>query len=313
MPHIVMIDKMSGIDFDTGRFIRYYPDMSGYRFLKRVLKKDKFTLLESLPNEQWKVITTDAANRHAGFKYSTAMGKIETSYMVSDMGRVKRVRKTTFPNGFIMIGEKIVKVNNHNKGNYHTVTLQGRRQTYGNIKQFSNLVNRLVAKYFVPTWNRKLQAHHIDHDRYNNCASNLVMITFKENMALRRDRPHVVLRRKLKLEAEIECRRQHKQARAAAYRKTGLAMAKLRRAGMMVKDIAKMFGKCDSNVVGYIQRVDPRMAGKYHEINVLRRQKSRQMKIAGKSQDEIDAALRQITIVKCINESTIVKTKNKKV
>ena len=294
-----MLDKMHGIDFNTGRFIKYLPDMSGYRFLKYVLKKDKFTLLESLLNEQWKVVTTDAANRRVGFKSATALGQNETSYMVSDMGRVKRIRKTVFANGVIMIGEKLLLVNNHNRGNYHTVVLAGHHQTHQKIKQLCNLVNRLVAKYFLPTWDKKLQAHHIDHDRYNNRASNLMMVTFKDNCVLRRDRPHIVLRRKQKLEAEMERRRKHKQEKDAAYRKIGLAMAKLRREGMMVKDIAKMFGKCNSNVVGYIQRVAPRMIGKYHEINVLRRQKAWQMKIAGKSQDEIDAALRAITIVKC--------------
>lgn len=89
--------------------------------------------------------------------------KWEGLYQVSNLGRVKSVRKDK------------VKIPDMNGAGYARVQLcDGARR-----KRF--FIHRLVALLFVPGYFKNAQVNHIDMDRTNNMASNLEWVTPSEN------------------------------------------------------------------------------------------------------------------------------------
>ena len=92
--------------------------------------------------------------------------KINTSYMVSTDGIVKRVKTN-----------KILK-QKLDKDNYLSVNISmGSR---GNSRQV--FVHRLVAEAFIPNPENKPLVRHIDGNPINNCVENLIWVTPKENI-----------------------------------------------------------------------------------------------------------------------------------
>ena len=85
------------------------------------------------------------------------------NYVISNTGKIFN-KKTT----------KKLKTY-YNKNGYENVYLSNNN----NGKVF--LLHRLVALTFIEDINEKVQVHHIDHDRSNNCLSNLMWVTPKEN------------------------------------------------------------------------------------------------------------------------------------
>lgn len=48
-------------------------------------------------------------------------------------------------------------------------------------KKYHKAIHRLVAEYFLPTWNTNLTVDHIDEDKLNNNVNNLRMVTSRIN------------------------------------------------------------------------------------------------------------------------------------
>lgn len=69
--------------------------------------------------------------------------------------------------------DKFMFVNDNGAG-YKTYVLS-------RLKKQSNYIHRLVAQHFIPNPEGKKFVNHIDHNRSNNCASNLEWVTAKEN------------------------------------------------------------------------------------------------------------------------------------
>lgn len=63
-----------------------------------------------------------------------------------------------------------------NQSGYITVTLHN-----GGNQQVCR-VNRLIAEYFIPNPELKPEVHHIDEDKTNNSAKNLMWVSHQENM-----------------------------------------------------------------------------------------------------------------------------------
>ena len=80
---------------------------------------------------------------------------------VSNMGRVKTIKG-------------VMLSNQYNKGGY--LIVKHKRKTL--------LVHRLVARAFISNPNNKPYVHHIDEDRANPTANNLMWVTPYENMNL---------------------------------------------------------------------------------------------------------------------------------
>lgn len=98
-------------------------------------------------------------------------------YEVSDIGRVKRLRKIHYNhgNGNIVEREHILTPSKDRKG-YSVVILSNAGK---NKKHFK--VHRLVAQAFVDNPNNKPQVDHINRDKSDNRACNLRWVTNSEN------------------------------------------------------------------------------------------------------------------------------------
>lgn len=70
-------------------------------------------------------------------------------------------------------GKQIHGVNNHG---YRRVSLWRNKQLIERI-----FIHRLVAKYFIPNPENKLEVNHIDGDRQNNAVMNLEWMNSSEN------------------------------------------------------------------------------------------------------------------------------------
>lgn len=101
----------------------------------------------------------------------------EGHYMVSNMGRVKALRRLLVCNRCKRIyPERLLKPHlNANKG-YLQITLTK------NPKSWSTTVHRVVADAFVPKPREGLQVNHKDGNKLNNNADNLEWVTPKDNI-----------------------------------------------------------------------------------------------------------------------------------
>lgn len=88
----------------------------------------------------------------------------ENLYQVSDLGRVKSVKRN-----------KILK-NSKSSCGYYVIEL------YCNGKNKMFRINRLVAQAFIPNPENKTFVNHIDGNKLNNHVDNLEWCTAKENM-----------------------------------------------------------------------------------------------------------------------------------
>jgi len=89
-----------------------------------------------------------------------------TQYQISNIGRVKSLKYGK---------EKIMRLEFGRVGYYKI-------RIWHNNKRYFDYVHRLVAEYFLPNFNNKMQINHIDHNKKNNKICNLELVTNKENM-----------------------------------------------------------------------------------------------------------------------------------
>lgn len=103
----------------------------------------------------------------------------EGYYQISNRGRVKslsRVVKYKSGKGYKTIPERILVIKDNGNG-YRNISLC--REGY----QVKHYIHRSVAQAFLSNPDNKPQVNHIDHDKDNNCVSNLEWCTQKENTA----------------------------------------------------------------------------------------------------------------------------------
>ena len=100
----------------------------------------------------------------------------ESSYMVSNLGRVKTIprRVMTHNNGYIDIPE-LIKTQPKNNQGYAQVGLKH------NGVSSRVFVHRLVATTFIPNPNNLPCVNHKDEDITNNCVDNLEWCSYKYN------------------------------------------------------------------------------------------------------------------------------------
>lgn len=98
----------------------------------------------------------------------------EGCYMVSNLGRVKRIGFYSNQSSTWEHEKKILKAGDNGKG-YLFVNLSM------NNKQYHRYVHRLVAEAFIPNPENKATVNHIDCNRHNNNVKNLEWATYREN------------------------------------------------------------------------------------------------------------------------------------
>lgn len=98
----------------------------------------------------------------------------EGCYMVSNLGRVKRIGFYRNQSSTWEHEEKILKAGDNGRG-YLFVNLSM------NNKQYHRYVHRLVAEAFIPNPENKATVNHIDCNRHNNNVKNLEWATYREN------------------------------------------------------------------------------------------------------------------------------------
>lgn len=99
----------------------------------------------------------------------------EGYYQISNFGRIKSLsRNSKNCCGVIRLKEKIL-LGSPNSHGYVQVLLY----KHGNRKQFK--LHRLVATYFIPNIENKIEVNHIDGNKANNKAGNLEWATPSEN------------------------------------------------------------------------------------------------------------------------------------
>lgn len=126
--------------------------------------KNKKSKIESLPNEEWKIVE------------SFGDGVFE----ISNLGRLKR-KATSFirtdgrmcnrPESLVKCHYR--KVKGHGYG-YVVMCAEGKTHT--------TTIHSLVAKAFIPNKENKPEVNHIDGNKENNTVSNLEWVTRAENM-----------------------------------------------------------------------------------------------------------------------------------
>lgn len=101
----------------------------------------------------------------------------EGCYQVSDLGRVKSLKRMVVHNGIISyLPERILSPWSGTTSAYWCIRLY----RDGIRKKFS--IHRLVAEHFLQTWDRHLEVNHKDGNRFNNTAMNLEMCSHQDNM-----------------------------------------------------------------------------------------------------------------------------------
>ena len=93
---------------------------------------------------------------------------INNNYQVSNFGNIKSLPRKGTKGGLVKYNIK--------KTGYNEVYV-------GSFK----LLHRLVAEAFIPNPNNKPCVDHIDHNKSNNCVSNLRWVTYEENNKHRYD------------------------------------------------------------------------------------------------------------------------------
>lgn len=101
----------------------------------------------------------------------------EGFYQVSNLGRVKSLERLVRhkPGQHRLVKERILSPCQDNCGYLHV-----RLANDGVYKLFK--VHRLVAMHFLESYSEDLTVNHINHDRTDNRAENLEMLTLKENI-----------------------------------------------------------------------------------------------------------------------------------
>ena len=97
-------------------------------------------------------------------------------YQVSNMGRVKRIKKPLVTHGkrVAVEGERILKPSKAGRGYVKVKISNGIESKYFNV-------HRLVAKTFIPNPENKPQVDHINRDKTDNRVENLRWATNSEN------------------------------------------------------------------------------------------------------------------------------------
>jgi hypothetical protein len=99
----------------------------------------------------------------------------EGRYEISDTGEVRNTKT-----------QKILTLKVDRDG-YHQIGLR----KSGDRKKYFFSVHRLVATHFLEGYEKGLQVDHIDHDKLNNCVSNLRWISVGDNNRNRELKPWV--------------------------------------------------------------------------------------------------------------------------
>lgn len=100
----------------------------------------------------------------------------EEKYQISNLGRVKSLKRTQSNNGGKQqVNEKIKSTRIKNSG-YEITDL------YKDRKQKTFMIHRLVAQAFIPNPNNKEQVNYIDGNKSNNCVDNLEWTIQSENI-----------------------------------------------------------------------------------------------------------------------------------
>lgn len=164
----IVIDTRSGEELKADNDHKYYLMIESNRKKKYTIKYlyracyDEEFIFNEIPcedGEEWKVIEDTSK-----------------TYYVSNMGRVFSKRKK-------YIG--IIMTPNINESGYY------RLQIYYNDKRRDKLLHDLVAEYFLdkplPIPLKGYNVHHIDGDKLNCCADNLMILTTKKHSKIHRD------------------------------------------------------------------------------------------------------------------------------
>ena len=139
----------------------------------RATKEQREMAVKDVPGEVWKDIR--------GY---------ETIYQVSNLGRVKHLPSTVIEfaeSGEIInqrkTAEYILKAAERRSDKYLSVGLTKRGQIH------VDCVHRIVARTFCPKLPEETEVHHIDRDRHNNTAANLIWLTPEDHSWIHRTRP----------------------------------------------------------------------------------------------------------------------------
>lgn len=101
-------------------------------------------------------------------------------YQISNLGKIKKLEKrliSYYKDGRIYKGykkEKILKNRLYNNGYYGVVLSK-------NNKQKNIFIHRILAIYFIPNPENKLEVNHKDGNKQNNDINNLEWVTKSEN------------------------------------------------------------------------------------------------------------------------------------
>ena len=147
------------------------------------------------------LITNTILNSIKGFKEVFIVGEewrdiknYEGLYQISNLGRVKSVKRTVWNNGrccYVTVPERILKLKKNRYG-YLQIVLHkdGNRKSYG--------VHRLVAEAFIPNPDNLPEVDHKNGRKLDNRANNLRWVTKEDNLRYMNNR------RKDKKTREIE-------------------------------------------------------------------------------------------------------------
>ena len=99
----------------------------------------------------------------------------EGRYQVSNLGRVKSLRRVTQLNGRVRTEPELIMAVTYRAG-YPTLILRK------DGKRYSRQVHRLVAEAFLPNPNGLPVVNHKDYTPTNNCAENLEWCSVRDNV-----------------------------------------------------------------------------------------------------------------------------------
>ena len=111
----------------------------------------------------------------------------EDLYQVSNLGRVKSIRRKVNNNRGIMIRQEKILTPEITKHGYLRIKL------FKNNKGKRILIHRLVAETFISNPENKPQVNHIDFNRANNKVDNLEWVSASENIKYSFDKGRIKL------------------------------------------------------------------------------------------------------------------------